>query len=610
MLVALLLSLALGQDESGSIDEYIRPVRDVRAFRAGGRSGPGLAFLEFAPASGAGMTAACACATPKGARQETLTFARTSAAECISTDNQTITQCASGQPRVMSGDITDPVLGLLVEASRTNDAVQCHDLSQAAWTKSANMSCAKTATGLRGTANSASTCTTSAATQTVLQTIARASSTHQTSFYVRRRTGSGAVEVTANGGTNWYAITSSLTSSWKRVVPVEAVGCAGGGCIVVAGLGVTSANPTIGFRISTSGDAIDIDFAQNEVGAYPTTPIETTAAAATRNAESASIAFTAPTSANLSFDGVYVGPNAVPSFGTHWMMGVAVVFGNNFGTGGFRFYSGNAGSDLQPVWKYTSSIYFGGWANQSYSGARWGANAKGGTATTAGAKFSSPLYLGSDNGGVNPADGVIKQFRIDPDERRCRSQSVAALGDSITCCPSGAGNADGWPQYLQGTLRPRNIYVPNYAVYGVTATYARDTEWTLQAKLHGHDTIVVLVGTNDIFAGDSGAVVFGRIQTILDEARNAGKRVVPVTLLPRGASAGWTGAMQTALTDLNALIMAYCSTYSSSGVVCVDAYNSSLRTGTNLNATYDSGDGLHPNAAGTAYLAGLISAAL
>ena len=55
MLVALLLSLALGQDESGSIDEHIRPVRDVRAFRAGGRSGPGLAFFEFAPASGAGL---------------------------------------------------------------------------------------------------------------------------------------------------------------------------------------------------------------------------------------------------------------------------------------------------------------------------------------------------------------------------------------------------------------------------------------------------------------------------------------------------------------------------------------------------------------------------
>ena len=48
--------------------------------RTGGRAGPLMAFFEFAPLSGAGLSAACACTAVTGAKGEAVTWARGSAA--------------------------------------------------------------------------------------------------------------------------------------------------------------------------------------------------------------------------------------------------------------------------------------------------------------------------------------------------------------------------------------------------------------------------------------------------------------------------------------------------------------------------------------------------
>jgi hypothetical protein len=70
-----------------------------------------------------------------------------------------------------------------------------------------------------------------------------------------------------NNGTTWTAIT--LTSAYQAIrIP-----------------SVTNSNPVIGFRILTSGDAIAVDFTQLEAGAVRTSPIPTTTAAVTRNAD-------------------------------------------------------------------------------------------------------------------------------------------------------------------------------------------------------------------------------------------------------------------------------------------------------------------------------------
>jgi len=127
-----------------------------------------------------------------------------------------------------------------------------------------------TATGLDNVANSASRLTAAANDATLLQLLTAATGTRTTSVWIKRVSGSGTVSLTRNGGTGWTDITSSLVAgTW---VPVEVVSDVG-------------ANPTVGLKMGTSGDVIDVDCFQDENGAWRTSPILTTTAAVTRNAD-------------------------------------------------------------------------------------------------------------------------------------------------------------------------------------------------------------------------------------------------------------------------------------------------------------------------------------
>jgi hypothetical protein len=156
--------------------------------------------------------------------------------------------------------------GILCEEARTNLALFSRDCSNAAWTKT-NVTAAYTATGVDNVANSASTLTATAGNGTVLQSITSASAARLFSAFVKRRTGTGVIEMTQDNGGTWTDVTSQVTSSWTRIsVPVATV-----------------TNPIVGFRIVTSGDAIDVDICQSEAGSWgPTSPIVTGSASVTR----------------------------------------------------------------------------------------------------------------------------------------------------------------------------------------------------------------------------------------------------------------------------------------------------------------------------------------
>jgi len=125
-------------------------------------------------------------------------------------------------------------------------------------------------TGLDNVANSASRLTAAENDATLLQLLTAATGTRTTSVWIKRISGSGTVSLTRNGGTNWTDITASLvTDTW---VPVEVVSDVG-------------ANPTVGLKMGTSGDVIDVDCFQDEDGAWRTSPILTTTAAVTRNGD-------------------------------------------------------------------------------------------------------------------------------------------------------------------------------------------------------------------------------------------------------------------------------------------------------------------------------------
>lgn len=212
----------------------------------------------------------CTGSALTGSLGETITTSRSGNEACTKSDG-TVLVMTTNQPALETN-------GVHVEAPGVNSILQSRDLSNASWTKS-SMTCAKTATGTDAVSSSASTCTASGSNATVLQTVTTAATGRASSLYLRRNAGTGTVNVTRDNGATWTAV--ALTSTWQRF------GAFHNG---VAALQGSVLNPTIGVQLVTSGDAVDVDRVQDEVGAFETSPIDTTTTAVTRNATAISFA--------------------------------------------------------------------------------------------------------------------------------------------------------------------------------------------------------------------------------------------------------------------------------------------------------------------------------
>lgn len=132
ILLSLVASASFGQ---GRFDRFNQRTDQGRSHRGFEQSS--LAFLEFAPASGAGMGTACACAAITGAKGEALTFTRTGNATCsplgLATSgitNASLVECSANLPRVES---SGSMLGLRVEGARTNVCTRFIDYANATW---------------------------------------------------------------------------------------------------------------------------------------------------------------------------------------------------------------------------------------------------------------------------------------------------------------------------------------------------------------------------------------------------------------------------------------------------------------------------------------------
>lgn len=170
----------------------------------------------------------------------------------------------ANEPIFEYNPVTLALLGMRWEMEqRTNLALWNRDLTNAAWV-STNGTPLKNQVGLDGVANSASSFTATVGNATCLQSITSASAARVTSFYLKRLTGTGAVNITQDNGTTWTAVT--LTSAWQRFQ-----------------ITATLANPVIGIRVVTSGDSVALDFAQHESGSSAaSSPIPTTSASVIR----------------------------------------------------------------------------------------------------------------------------------------------------------------------------------------------------------------------------------------------------------------------------------------------------------------------------------------
>jgi len=449
MLTALLMVLAqsysTGTGETSTHTE--RMWREgMRAWgRNAPRGGPAYAFFEFAPASGAGMGTACACTTPTGAKGEVLTFTRGSSATCMkgnvsaSIANGDLVVCSTNQPRVMPGGDGTGALGLLVESARTNSALRSSELDNAVWLKLVTAG-AVTVTADQAVAPDGTTtaerlqftaCPTDPTTSGIYQIFSLAAA-HSSSVYVKGNGTSGNIGL-VSGSSNalpYKGATCAYNSTtWTRCIVSNTGGAAPDefyiGCINNSG--VISPNPG-----NTGAGDVFVWGAQVEAGAYATSYIPTTSAAATRSLETAAFnGSTLPGSpyskaATIIVPWTTANEPALPSI----LMGEKAPFTGSdlfFAGGGLRVQNGTGAAFVSFT---TASITVtantplrlaassgGGFGNVYVNGALF----SGPTALTDGlGPNANATGLADNTVGVNHLDGVVKQVCWDGSLARCR----------------------------------------------------------------------------------------------------------------------------------------------------------------------------------------------
>jgi hypothetical protein len=133
VLITLIASASFAQaGRFGRTNQRTDQGRSTRGLLSGS-----LAAFEFAPASGAGMTSACACTAITGAKGETAAVARTGNATCsplgVATTGITtasLVECSANLPRV---ELSGSSLGVRVEGARTNVCTRFIDYANATW---------------------------------------------------------------------------------------------------------------------------------------------------------------------------------------------------------------------------------------------------------------------------------------------------------------------------------------------------------------------------------------------------------------------------------------------------------------------------------------------
>lgn len=299
--------------------------------------------------------------------------------------------------------------GLLIEESRVNRLVWCRDATQSAWAKS-NITAAKNQIGIDGVVNSASRLTASANGGTCIQSTTVASGARTGSVYLKRLTGTGDVQVSLDNAT-WATVELSSTE-WRRIA-----------------FNATVTNPVVGIKLATSGDAVAMDYAQIEDGTFPTSPIETLIASASRSADLASLQGAAMAGLQIASGTFAVQGISLRRFGAQgtfldlWQANTAMIVLGQASSGTDRLsltYTGTTNvlyQGLAPFVSFKTAVSFGRGALGVSINGNPPSIASGADAFAGGHPYRiipSRIYLGLDPNGATYANGCLSRVTLWP----------------------------------------------------------------------------------------------------------------------------------------------------------------------------------------------------
>lgn len=388
------------------------------------------AFFELAPASGAGMGAACACAAITGAKGEAVTFTRTGNATCsmrgLATTgiaNGDLVTCAGDQPRVERQ--SDGVLGLRVESSGTNVLPRSSAVDNAIWTKqggngpAAPSATADTATAPDGTVTADTlgfpSVSVALAFSIAYQSLTGTAAPWTCSVFVRGASTSGTtyLALTPNSSSFSTSSCSFVSTSWTR-------------CTLTATLTAATWYFQIGTDLrdgaqsSTPAQDVLVNGMGCETGAFATSYIPTVAAAVTRNEEFPVFSVTR----QVPSGSIAMTVEAMTSIitGAYWAATDTAGRIPYSGTNTVVLYDGTNAAAVAPVPAYTAGSinriggYWGGGTQTAFTASASGSSAFDGAMGVAG----STLTLGGSAAGGVTQPGIYSRICYDPDPSRCR----------------------------------------------------------------------------------------------------------------------------------------------------------------------------------------------
>lgn len=289
--------------------------------------------------------------------------------------------------------------GFLHQGSSENKALNNRDFTDADWA-TPNITPLKDAVGADGVANAASSLEATAGNATALQTVTIDSAQFTYSIDVRRKSGTGTIEITDDNGSNFTDITTSINDTTYTRFQLTR----------------TQENPIFGVRIVTSGDEIEVDYAQLENKKSVTSRIETAGIPVTRTIDTSQIpTANAPADADFTVS-VIVKVDDVEGSG-EFVWGIAPMNARTFATstGDARFEYGGVGDaditgafGIEQKWTFVYSK-----ANSEFNHYIDGVkDPNAPISITPDASAITAIFLGSNQTGAQPLFGHIRDFRI------------------------------------------------------------------------------------------------------------------------------------------------------------------------------------------------------